>query len=187
MQYSKAASSAGVEGEKNRSISCCFRMQQFVWKVYLPRWWFSTKTPVVPTGGKVTTGIKIFERELGSCSVSVCSHVSEWVCACESKKVMAQDNFKTKKLDTTSKLFLLPSPPLPEWPANDSDLCQTNIKFMDKQNANLFFFLVIFSFVSVFCRRKQNKGKGQSSCLIKYSTLDSLNATYLPLLVNPGL
>lgn len=55
------------------------------------------------------------------------------VCARESKEVMVRDNFKTKKLDTTSKLFLLPSPPLPEWPANDSNFCQTNIKFMDKQ------------------------------------------------------
>lgn len=154
MQYSKAASSAGVEGEKNRSISCCFRMQQFVWKVHLPRWWFSVKTPIVSMGGKVTTGIKISERELGSCSISVCSHVREWVCVCESKKVMVQDNFKTKKLDATSKLFLLPSPPLPEWPANDSNLCQTNIKVHGQANANSFFVLVMFSFVPVFFRRK---------------------------------
>lgn len=59
--------------------------------------------------------------------------MSEWVCVWESKKVMVQGNVKTKKLDTTSKLFLLLSPPLPEWPANDSNLYQTYIKFMDKQ------------------------------------------------------
>lgn len=55
------------------------------------------------------------------------------VCLCESEEVMVQSNFKAKKLDTTSKLFLLLSPPLPEWPANDSNLYQTYIKFMDKQ------------------------------------------------------
>lgn len=83
MQYSKAATSAGVEGEKNWSISCCFRMQQFIRKAHLPQQ-FSLKTPVVSMGEKVNNR----HKNLWEVVVYVCSHVSEevCVCVCESKK-----------------------------------------------------------------------------------------------------
>lgn len=65
---------------------------------------------LVSMGGKVPTGIKTFERELGSCSISVCSYVENECVHVRAKK----EYFKAERLDTSPKLFSPSVSPTPK-------------------------------------------------------------------------